>query len=67
MAKITVYLGEQERNALNQLAQREMHFPRALTALVIHQEPVHQGMLDEKTKAQWAEFSLELGAEAESR
>jgi hypothetical protein len=40
MAKIIVYLGEQERNALNQLAQREMHIPRALTALVIHQEPV---------------------------
>jgi hypothetical protein len=67
MAKIIVYLGEQERNVLNQLAQREMHIPRALTALVIHQEPVRQGMLDEKTKAQWAEFSLELGSEGESR
>ena len=32
-----------ERNALNQLAQREMHIPRALTALVIHQEPDRLG------------------------
>ena len=67
MAKIIVYLGEQERNALNQLAQREMHVPRAMTALVIHREPVRQEMLDEKTKAQRAEFSLELGAEGELR
>ncbi len=67
MAKIIVYLGVQERNVLNQLAQREMHVPRALTALVIHQEPVRLGMLDEKTKAQWAESSLELGADCESR
>jgi len=67
MAKIIVYLGEQERNALNQLAQREMHVPRAMTAPVIHQASVRQGMLDEKTKAQWAEFSLELGVEGQSR
>ncbi|MFZ1040266.1 MAG: hypothetical protein WCA79_16840 [Anaerolineales bacterium] len=67
MAKIIVYLGEQERNTLNQLAQREIHVPRAMTALVIHQEPVRQGMLDERTKAQRAEFSLELGAEGQSR
>jgi len=67
MAKIIVYLGGQERNVLNQLAQREMHVPRALTALVIRQEPVRQGMLDEKTKAQWAELSFELGSEGESR
>ena len=56
-----------ERNVLNQLAQRDMHVLWALTALVIHQEAVRQGMLDEKTKAQWAEFSLELGAEGGSR
>jgi hypothetical protein len=29
MAKIIVYLGDQERNALQQLAQRELRLPRA--------------------------------------
>ena len=45
MAKIIVYLGEQERTALQQLAQREMRVPRAQAALIIRQELVRQGML----------------------
>ena len=45
MAKIIVYLGEQERNALQQLAQRELRLPRAQAALIIRQELVKQGML----------------------
>ncbi|HAX70973.1 MAG: hypothetical protein KPEEDBHJ_00217 [Anaerolineales bacterium] len=45
MAKIIVYLGDQERNALQQLAQRELRLPRAQAALIIRQELVRQGML----------------------
>ena len=45
MAKIIVYLGDQERNALLQLAQRELQVPRAQAALIIRQELVQQGML----------------------
>lgn len=45
MAKIIVYLGDQERNALLQLAQRELRQPRAQAALIIRQELVRQGML----------------------
>jgi hypothetical protein len=45
MAKIIVYLGDQERNALLQLAQRELRLPRAQAALIIRQELVRQGML----------------------
>lgn len=45
MAKIIVYLGDQERNALLQLAQRELRLPRAQAALIIRQELVQQGML----------------------
>ena len=45
MAKIIIYLGEQERNALQQLAQREMRAPRAQAALIIRQELVRLGML----------------------
>jgi hypothetical protein len=45
MAKIIVYLGEQERTALQQLAQREMRVPRAQAALIIRQELVRQGMI----------------------
>jgi len=37
MAKIIVYLGDQERNALLQLAQRELRLPRAQAALIIRQ------------------------------
>jgi hypothetical protein len=45
MAKIIVYLGDQERNALQQLAQRELRLPRAQAALIIRQELVRLGML----------------------
>ncbi len=34
MAKIIIYLGEQERNVLNQLAQREMHDEKTKTQWV---------------------------------
>ncbi len=59
MAKIIVYLGEPERNALQQLAQREMRVPRAQVALIIRQELVRQGMLPEDTKTQEAGFTRE--------
>lgn len=45
MPKIIVYLAEQERNALLQLAQREMRVPRAQAALIICQELRRLGML----------------------
>lgn len=45
MPKIIVYLAEQERNALLQLAQREMRVPRAQAALIIRQELRRLGML----------------------
>jgi hypothetical protein len=63
MAKIIVYLGEQERNALQQLAQREMRLPRAQVALIIRQELVRQGMLPDETKTQEAALTqgLETG------
>jgi hypothetical protein len=63
MAKIIVYLGDQERNALQQLAQREMRLPRAQVALIIRQELVRQGMLPDETKTQEVAFTqgLETG------
>ena len=51
MAKIIVYLGEQERNALHQLAQREMRVPRAQAALIIRKELARLGMLSVPTKS----------------
>ena len=45
MAKIIVYLGEQEHNVLHQLAQRELRLPRAQAAPTIRQELARQGML----------------------
>ena len=45
MPKIIIYLAEQERNALLQLAQREMRVPRAQAALIICQELKRLGML----------------------
>jgi hypothetical protein len=51
MAKIVVYLGEQERNALHQLAQREMRVPRAQAALIIRKELARLGMLSVPTKS----------------
>ena len=55
MAKIIVYLGEQERDALQQLAQREMRVPRAQAALIIRQELTRLGMLPDQAKNQEAE------------
>jgi len=60
MAKIIVYLGEQERNALQQLAQHEMRLPRAQVALIIRQELVRQGMLPDETKTQEAGITHDL-------
>jgi hypothetical protein len=51
MAKIIVYLGDQERNALLQLAQRELRLPRAQAALIIRQELVRQGVLSLQSPA----------------
>ena len=51
MAKIIVYLGDQERNALQQLAQRELRLPRAQAALIIRQELVRLGMLSLQSPA----------------
>ena len=66
MAKIIVYLGEQERSALQQLAQREMRVPRAQAALIIREELVRQGMLPISNKAQESEsaFGMAAGAKA---
>jgi hypothetical protein len=50
MAKIIVYLGEQEHNALHQLAQHELRLPRAQAALIIRQELARQGMLSVPAK-----------------
>ncbi len=57
MAKIIVYLGDQERDALHQLAQREMRVPRAQAALIIRRELLRLGLLPEhalKTDGQQA-------------
>ncbi len=64
MAKIIVYLGKQERDALQQLAQREMRAPRTRVALIIRQELVRQGMLQDQTKIQetGATYEMESGA-----
>ena len=61
MAKIIVYLGEQERTALQQLAQREMRVPRAQAALIIRQELVRQGMLPIQNSPQGQEQGSVLG------
>ena len=60
MAKIIVYLGDQERTALQQLAQREMRVPRAQAALIIRQELMRQGMLLNETQTQEAGLTREL-------
>ena len=52
MSKIIIYLGEKERTALQQLAQREMRVPRAQAALIIQQELVRQGMLTIQNNSQ---------------
>lgn len=58
MAKIIVYLGDQECNALLQLAQRELRLPRAQNALIIRQELVRQGMLPKPESELPLEFPI---------
>jgi hypothetical protein len=66
MAKIIVYLGDQERNALLQLAQRELRLPRAQAALIIRQELVRQGMLPTQAHITETASSLEATTGASS-
>lgn len=58
MAKIIVYLGDQECNALLQLAQRELRLPRAQAALIIRQELLRQGMLPKPESELPLEFPI---------
>jgi hypothetical protein len=46
MAKIIVYLREQDHDALYQLAQKEYRQPKAQAALIIRRELERLGMLD---------------------
>ena len=57
MAKIIVYLGDQERNALLQPAQRELRLPHIQAALIIR-----QGMLPKPE----SEFPMEFPIGASS-
>ena len=66
MAKIIVYLGDDERNALLQLAQREMRVPRAQAALIIRQELTRLGMLPDQEKIQEVERPEGQPAEVKS-
>jgi hypothetical protein len=45
MARIVIYLPNQERNALCQLAQREYRIPHAQAAFIIRKELERLGML----------------------
>ena len=58
MAKIIVYLGDQERNALLQLAQRELRLPHIQAALIIRQELLRQGMLPKPESELPLEFPI---------
>lgn len=60
MAKIIVYLGEVERNALQKLAQRELRLPRAQAAHIIRQELARLGMLPFPNTNPESESSPEL-------
>jgi hypothetical protein len=46
MAKVIVYLREQEMQALNLLAQKEYRAPKAQAALMLRTELERLGMLD---------------------
>ena len=46
MAKIIVYLRDQENDALHRLAQKEYRQPKAQAALIIRRELERQGMLE---------------------
>ncbi len=45
MAKLIIYLGNPEHDALHQLAQRELRAPRAQAALIIRNELSRLGLL----------------------
>ena len=45
MAKLIIYLGAPENDALHQLAQRELRAPRAQAALIIRTELSRLGLL----------------------
>ena len=45
MEKLIIYLGNPERDALHQLAQRELRVPRAQAALIIRNELSRLGLL----------------------
>ncbi len=66
MAKLIIYLGEQERDALHQLAQREMRVPRAQAALIIRRELTRLAMLPEQAKTQETEKSEGQSTEVRS-
>ena len=66
MAKLIVYLGEQERDALHQLAQQEMRVPRAQAALIIRRELDRLGMLPKQANTQEIRKSEEQSVEAQS-
>ena len=46
MARVIVYLRDQERSALHNLAQREYRTPRDQAALIIRKELERLGMLE---------------------
>lgn len=46
MAKVIVYLREQDNDALHRLAQKEYRQPKAQAALIIRRELERLGMLD---------------------
>ncbi len=54
MAKVIIYLRDNEITALNTLAEREYRAPKAQAALIIRMELVRQGLipLDQQTDHQ---------------
>lgn len=63
MAKVIIYLREQELTALNDLAQREYRAPKAQAALIIRQELERLGLIppeQETSSAQASEGTMEV-------
>ena len=64
MAKVIIYLRDNESAALNDLAQREYRAPKAQAALIIRQELERLGMIEalpaseQATKGQKSESAL---------
>ncbi len=52
MARVIVYLRDQERSALHTLAQREYRTPRDQAALIIRKELERLGMLETAARKQ---------------